>query len=359
MVVFRYLIREILITMAAVTAVLLLVIMGSRFIRYFADAAAGSLPVGLVGSLMLFHMPGFLQLILPLAFFLGIMLAYGQLYLNSEMTVLQACGFSPLKLLGISLWPGVFTGILVGLCSLWLTPLGLATNELTLQQQSAQADFSALSPGRFQDFGSGRTVYAEHLSENRSRLENVFISEGQDATDDSSHVVTRAESGYQVNDEQTGQRYLVLSNGHRYTVEPGGNAAERLDFATYAFRIESVASERDLDDVELQSTAQLLTRDDSDARAELQWRLSLALMIPVLTLLAMSLSRVDPRQGRFAKLLPAIMLHVVYLSLLLSAQEAMRDGVLATYIGVWPIHLVFLLFGLWLLRRTFGQRRGR
>jgi ATP-dependent RNA helicase RhlE len=39
---------------------------------------------------MLFHLPGFLELILPLAFFLGILLAYGQLYLNSEITVLVA-----------------------------------------------------------------------------------------------------------------------------------------------------------------------------------------------------------------------------------------------------------------------------
>ena len=42
MIIFRYLTREILLTMSAVAGVLLLVIMGSRFIRYFANAAEGA-----------------------------------------------------------------------------------------------------------------------------------------------------------------------------------------------------------------------------------------------------------------------------------------------------------------------------
>src|SRR5690625_5270530 len=105
MIIFRYLTREILITMAAVAGVLLLVIMGSRFIRYFANAAEGDIPATILGNLMLYHLPGFLELILPLAFFLGILLAYGQLYLNSEITVLVACGISPARLLQVSLLP--------------------------------------------------------------------------------------------------------------------------------------------------------------------------------------------------------------------------------------------------------------
>ena len=70
MIIFRYLTREILLTMAAVAGVLLLVIMGSRFIRYFSNAAEGEIPADILGTLMLLHLPGFLELILPLAFFL-------------------------------------------------------------------------------------------------------------------------------------------------------------------------------------------------------------------------------------------------------------------------------------------------
>ena len=119
--------------MSAVAGILLLVIMGSRFIRYFSDAAEGDFPVTILGSLMVFHLPGFMELILPLSFFLGILLAYGQLYMNSEITVMVACGMSPTRLFRVTLLPASVVAVLVGLCSLWLTPAGALQTEATLQ----------------------------------------------------------------------------------------------------------------------------------------------------------------------------------------------------------------------------------
>lgn len=352
MIVFRYLIREILATMSAVTGILLLVIMGNRFIRYFSDVAEGDFPASLLGSLMLFHLPSFLQLILPLAFFLGILLAYGQLYLNSEMTVLTACGVSPRRILGASCWPALLVAAIVGLCSLWLTPAGLNHNEQMLTEQQQRADFSALTPGRFQKLGE-RTIYAERVEQRSSQMENVFIAE-QERNDQGQRVevMTHGESGYQVTDEDTGSRYLVLSNGTRESVTPGSRVAERLAFDTYAVRLENGTAQMNVDDVELQSTRALLGSDSDDARAALQWRLSLALMVPILTMIALPLSRANPRQGRFAKMMPAIMLYVAYMSLLLAAQDAVSSGSLPSVIGLWPVHGVFALVGLWLLRKN-------
>ncbi|SOC53476.1 lipopolysaccharide export system permease protein [Chromohalobacter canadensis] len=357
LIVFRYLTREILATMAAVAGVLLLVIMGSRFIRYFGDAAQGDIPANILGTLMLFHLPGFMELVLPLSFFLGILLAFGQLYLNSEITVLVACGISPNRLLRVTLWPAVLVAILVAVCSLWLTPSGARHNEMVLEEQKSRLDFSVLQPGRFQEFGSGRTAYTESLDDDRSRMENVFISERQSRSNDTPEtVVTRAEGGYQTVDEDTGSRFLVLTDGERYSVEPGNRVAERLQFDTYAVRLSQASERVDLDAAELTSTPQLIERGDNEAWANLQWRISMPLMVPILTLLALPLSRVNPRQGRFAKLMPAIFLHISYLSLLLAAQDAISRGSLAPSIGMWPIHLGYLLLGIWMTRRD--QRRG-
>ncbi|MCH4564811.1 LPS export ABC transporter permease LptF [Halomonas sp. EGI 63088] len=357
MIIFRYLTREILLTMAAVAGVLLLVIMGSRFIRYFTNAAEGEIPVSILGTLMLFHLPGFLELILPLAFFLGILLAYGQLYLNSEITVLVACGTSPNRLLQVSLVPATLVAVLVGLCSLWLTPAGALHNAVMLEEQRSQLDFTALAPGRFQDFGGGRTAYTEGFDDGQARMENVFISERQrrrDGTPES--TVTRAASGYQTVDPDTGSRFLVLADGERYSVEPGRHQAERLEFDTYAVRLSQADDMRELDVPEYASTAALLADDSLRARAQLQWRLGLPPMVFILTLLAMPLSRVNPRQGRFAKLLPAIFLHVAYLSLLLAALDAIGRGALPAAVGMWPIHGAFLALGL--VMTAHAQRKG-
>ncbi|WP_110666493.1 LPS export ABC transporter permease LptF [Salinicola halophilus] len=357
MIVFRYLTREILLTMSAVAGILLMVIMGSRFIRYFTDAAQGELPLGALGTLMLFHMPSFLELVLPLSFFLAILLAYGQLYLNSEITVLVACGMSPNRLLRVTLLPAAMIAALVGACSLWATPYGAAHNERLIDEQESQLDFSLLSPGRFQDFGNWRTAYTERLSEDNSRMEGVFISERETRPDGTeAQVLTRAETGYQTVDAETGSRFLVLSNGSRYSVDPGSAAGQRLEFGSYAVRLSVDETQERNDDRELMSTPALIADGGEEAMAQLQWRLSMPLMIPILTLLALPLARVNPRQGRFAKLLPAIFLHVSYLSLLLAAQDAIARGSLPASIGMWPIHAVYALLGLILTRRD--QKRG-
>ncbi|MBR9770293.1 MULTISPECIES: LPS export ABC transporter permease LptF [unclassified Halomonas] len=357
MIIFRYLTREILLTMSAVAGVLLLVIMGSRFIRYFANAAEGEIPANILGSLMLYHMPGFLELILPLAFFLGILLAYGQLYLNSEITVLVACGTSPNRLLTVSLVPAALVALLVGIFSLWLTPAGALHNELVLEEQRSKLDFSALAPGRFQEFGSGRIAYASDVSEDGERMQEVFISERQKRSDGSPEsVVTRATQGYQSVDPDTGSRYLVLEDGERYSAEAGRADAERLEFGTYAVRLARAVEAVETDSAEFATTTTLLNDASPEARAQLQWRLGAPLMVFVLTLLAQPLSRVNPRQGRFAKLLPAIFLYVAYLSLLLAAMDAIGSGSLPAVIGMWPIHAGFLILGLGLAFNA--QRKG-
>ncbi len=357
LIIFRYLTREILITMSAVAGVLLLVIMGSRFIRYFTTAAEGDIPASILGTLMLFHLPGFLELILPLAFFLAILLAYGQLYLNSEITVLVACGISPNRLLQVTMLPTVLITILVGLCSLWLSPSGARYNEILIEEQQSRLDFSVLAPGRFQDFGDGRTAYIEDLNSDRTRMQGVLISERQQRDDGTPEtVVTRANSGYQTVDDDTGSRFLVLANGERYSVEPGRTQAERLEFDTYAVRLSRATEMNDLEDVEYLTTPQLVAVDTLEAWAQLQWRISLPLTVPILALLALPLAKVNPRQGRFAKLLPAIFLHISYLSLLLAALDAIGRGILPAIVGMWPIHLGYFLLGLWLTRRS--QLRG-
>jgi len=357
LIVFRYLTREILTTMAAVAGVLLLVIMGNRFIRYFTDVAQGEFPPSLLGSLMLFHLPSFVQLILPLAFFLGIMLAYGQLYLNNEMTVLIACGTSPTRLLGTTFWPSALVALLVGVCSLWLTPAGLAHNERVLAEQASHADFGSLISGRFQEL-NGLTVYAESITRNNSLMRDVFIADmSRDGARDQP-TVTRSESGYQVNDDD-GNRYLTLSNGAHYAVEPGNASAERVIFDTYAMLLQQKSQEVEYDDTELLTTPALLASGTPEAMAAFQWRLSLVLMVPIITLIALPLSRANPRQGRFAKLLPAIFLYISYMSLLLAAQDAVGGGRLPVEVGVWPIHVGFGLIGVWLMRRggVLGGRR--
>ena len=215
-IVFRYLIRQVMVSMLAVSSVLLLVFMSGRFIKYLADAAEGELAADVLFSIMAYRFPGFLELILPLGLFIGILLAYGRMYLESEMTVLSACGVSDRQLLGKTLIGCTPVMLVVGAMSLYVSPWGMKQVEQIFNEQRQATEFEMLAPGRFQDFTSGgRVTYTESLSDDKRQLQGVFIAE-YDQNGEGITLIT-AETGSQLIDEETGSRFLVLEDGAEHT----------------------------------------------------------------------------------------------------------------------------------------------
>lgn len=367
MIVFRYLSREVLLTLSAVSAVLLVIIMSGRFIKYLAQAAQGVLDPSVLFLIMGFRLPGFLQLILPLGLFLGILLAYGRLYLESEMTVLSATGMSQQRLLAMTLAPAALVALLVAWLSLSLAPQGVAQVQQIISQQDALTEFDTLVPGRFQTLRDGsRVTYTEQLSDDRVNLSGVFISEkrfNQDKTKDRAPSVLVAEKGHQ-EVQADGNRYLVLENGYRYDGNPGQADYRAIKYDTYGVMLARPDVSNEVTDRDAIPTAQLFGNPELRSIAELQWRLSLPLLVFIVTLMAVPLSRVNPRQGRFLKLLPAILLYMAYLTLLISARGSLEKGKLSPVVGLWGVHAIFLVIGLGLLywepvRLKMKSRRGQ
>jgi len=352
LIVFRYLSRELLVTLSAVSAVLLVIIMSGRFIKYLAQAAQGLLDPSVLFLIMGFRLPGFLELILPLGLFLGILLAYGRLYLDSEMTVLSATGMSQRRLLVYSLAPAALVAALVGWLSLGLAPQGIAEVDRLLNQQDSLTEFDTLVPGRFQSLRNGtRVTYTRELSEDRTELAGVFISETNlsSATGEERGLsVLVAESGRQ-EVQPDGSRYLILSNGYRYDGNPGQANYRAIQYDTYGVLLPKPEVSIELSEREALPTSELFGSDDIRLQTELQWRLSLPLLVFVVTLLAVPLSKVNPRQGRFLKLLPAILLYMTYLALLIAARGAMDKGRIPVAVGLWAVHGLFLAIGLLML----------
>lgn len=351
MIVFRYLSREVLVTMSAVSAVLLVIIMSGRFIKYLAQAAQGMLDPGSLFMIMGVRMPGFLQLILPLGLFLGILLAYGRLYLDSEMTVLTATGMSQQRLLAYSMAPALLVALLVAWLSLSLAPQGIERMQMILNKQDAMTEFDTLAPGRFQSMRDGsRVTYTEQLSNDRAQLGGVFIADknpprnGKPGTDS----VLVASSGVQ-KIHPDGSRYLILSDGYRYDGVPGQADYRAIKYDTYGVLLPKPEVSSEIDDRDAIPTSQLLASKEPRMRSELQWRLSIPLLVFIVTLLAVPLSRVNPRQGRFLKLLPAVLLYMSYLALLIAARGMLDKGKIPLGLGLWWVHLIFLAIGLLLV----------
>ncbi|MBJ2217540.1 LPS export ABC transporter permease LptF [Pseudomonas sp. MF7453] len=366
MIVFRYLSREVLLTLSAVSAVLLVIIMSGRFVKFLAQAAAGALDPGSLFLIMGYRMPGMLQLILPLGLFLGILLAYGRLYLESEMTVLSATGMSQQRLLAMTMVPAAGVALVVAWLSMSLAPQGAMQFQLLLNKQDAMTEFDTLEPGRFQSLSDGsRVTYTETMTDDRSNLGGVFISQknlGQNQKDRGISILV-ADSGRQ-EIRPDGNRYLILENGYRYDGSPGLADYRAIKYDTYGVMLPKPEISGEVTDRDALPTASLFGSQELRSIAELQWRLSLPLLVFIVTLMAVPLSRVNPRQGRFLKLLPAILLYMAYLTILISARGSLEKGKLPPALGLWWVHGVFLMIGLGLLywepiRLKMKSRRGQ
>ena len=351
LIIYRYLSRQLFTSTITVAFVLSIILISGRFIKYLAEAASGKLLGDTLVMIMAFRLPGFLELILPLSLFLGILLAYGQLYLNEEMTVLQACGISQQRIIGFTLVPALSMALVVGSFSLYLSPLGNSKVESLFAEMKLRSEFETLSPGRFHGGGSGTddVIYVQNLSKDKTRMENIFIYQGEKVSQSKTGEVRRnkvvmvSKSGYRRLDKSTGEQYLELEKGNRYLGEPGFADYQVISFDKYTYKLQDASGEIKPHKVKSLSTLSLINSQSLIEKAELQWRLSLPLLVLIVSLLAVPLSKVTPRQGRFSKLLPSILLYLIYVVLLIAAQKSVGNGNMPAWLGLWLVHGVFFV----------------
>ena len=341
MIISRYLTKQILQVTTATTFILLAIVVLTRFLKYLAQASQGEIDPAVLALLISYRIPEFIQLILPLALLLSILLAYGRMYAENEMTVLSACGLSTRRLLGITLISSVLVSVTVGLFSFTLTPWGLVNTASLLEAQKELNEFDVMVPGLFQNISQGeRTTYTEEIIDDE--MQNVFMHESD------SGRVTVANTAIPSEDEE-GRRFVLFSDGSVSESEADNAGFLLTQYGEMGVRIPNREISIDVTvEEKAMATVALWQSDEPAHAAELQWRISLVLLIPVLTLMAVPLSRVSPRQGRFAKIVPAVFLYILYFGLLLVSRDMTASGDLPMFIGLWWVHGVFLLFG-WML----------
>ena len=144
----------------------------------------------------------------------------------------------------------------------------------------------------------------------------------------------------------------ILQNGRRYAGDAVSPAFEITEFERYQIQIREQEVEQRRRKLGSVPSSELLLLDSNEAVAEWHWRIAIPLSIPLLTLIAVPLSRVNPRQGKFGRLLPALLLYLGYYSLLIIARSALEDGKIPAQLGMWWLHGTALLLGIVLIMRS-------
>jgi lipopolysaccharide export system permease protein len=350
----RYVWRELAGAFLAATLVLLMVSFSGLFADLLSKIARGKVPASLLLSQVGLRSVDILPLLLPLALFLGVMLGLGRLYRDSEMAVLASVGLGIAELKRSILGLAVPVALIVGLTSLWLSPLAQRAATRMIEEANKSLLVVGLEPGRFVELpGHGSVIYLSDMSEDGSTFHRLFVATEKDGRLD---VVT-ARAGELFLESQGEERYLSLSDGFRVEGDPRQLDFRMMRFARNDIRVPD--SERaEVGRPESQrSLAVLLAADDAASKAELHWRLASPIAALLLVLLALPLARTPPRAARYGGLLIALLGYVVYLNLLGIGRALIADGSLPGWVGLWWVHAGVAAVALWLLRRQSRANR--
>jgi len=361
-IVFRYLLKEVIKTQLAVFIVLMTIFISNQFVRVLDDASEGGIPGQMIMVFIGLKVPDLAGMILPLSFFLGILLAYGRVYADNEMSILHACGVSEWYVVRITLVLGIITALITGLFTLYLSPLAAEYESQIKEKLAADSDLSTLIAGRFQATGNKKAVVFIHdKNRENNTLEKVFVAQLPDEDEKHQSIINSslvyAEKG-EVIEEASGSQRLILSNGTRYQNDAKNKEFRQVAFGKYYIQIQDKKVEYKRRKLKAIPTTQLLEEDLVESKAEIHWRMAFPLACIILTFVAVPLSVVNPRQGKFAKMFPALLLFLSYFLLLTAVKRGIESEVVLTNVGLWPVHFIALTLGCMLLikNRSFGLK---
>ncbi len=347
----RYVLREVVQTWLAVTGVLVAILVSNQLSRVLGQAADNQYGRHVVFDLIALGAVMNLSVIVPVGLLLAVVLTLGRLYHDSEMAALQACGFAPARLIAPLF---AFAAVIaVGLAWLSFVQVPRADSEVQSLRQSAikEAQFGQLDAGRFRSFSGGDAVFYAERVDADGVLHNVFVRRESGARIE----VALADTATYSKAAPNGMHFVTLFNGRRYEGTPGSSEFRVIEFREHGIPIATPADVIGPEDPDTKPTRELWGTGEASDIAQLQSRASSPLMALVLTLVAVPLSRLRPRQGRYARVGFAIVVYFVYSNLLSAAKVWVERGELPPAIGVWWVHLAVLGLGLYLVFRESNR----
>ena len=338
----RYILREVAAAWLVVTAVLLVILLANQVVGVLERAAANQYPQNLVLELIGLGALQYLWVLLPVGLLLGVMLAFGRLYHDSEMAAALACGTGPATVyLPVALLAALLTAAL-GWLTLVLAPEA-TVRALNLRNEALRAgQLAPIAAGKFRSFGGGTAVvYAQDVAADGT-LGNVFVERNNGP-------VVEVALARKARREVTADgltHILTLYDGERFEGVPGSAAFRMLRFAEHVVPVPVPQTGEAVTALEARPTGELFGSHALPEQAELQWRIAMPLTCMVLGLLAVPLSRLKPRQGRYARVWIAVVIYFLYLNLVSAGKVWIGRGTVPVVLGLWWTHAVVVLLGL-------------
>jgi len=314
----------------SVLLIFFLLVVGSRIVGYFEQAAEGNIDPGIILSVIALRFPDFITLLIPLSFFLGLLITIGRLNSEGEIHGYFSAGLSKFNLIKFLL-PQAFIYFFITLVlSLYIAPYTKNLSKELLVIDSFEEQIDAIQSDEIVSLDDGGFLYVQTVDE--GLIEGVKFFQ---VDEDNSFIVISDELLTQEKDKTI---ELNLKNGSFY----GGLFSESSkiisNFNNFNFEIDKNMSQSN----EL-SLTKLFDYSSASDQATFQWNISIPITILILLLYGIYISSSKPREGKFSFMLPGMLIYVSYLSLLILSREFISDNPSSIF-NLWFIHGLFVLF---------------
>jgi lipopolysaccharide export system permease protein len=322
-----------------VLLVFFLLVVGSRIVGYFEQAAEGNIDPGIILSVIALRFPDFITLLIPLSFFLGLLITIGRLNSEGEIHGYFSAGLSKFNLIKFLL-PQAFIYFFITLVlSLYIAPYSKNLSKELLVIDSFEEQIDAIQSDEIVSLDEGGFLYVQTADEGLLKGVKLF-----QVDEDNSFIVISDEL---LTTEKDKTIELNLKNGSFY----GGLFSETSkiisNFNNFNFEIDkNISQSNDL------SLTKLFDYSLASDQATFQWNISIPITILILLLYGIYISSSKPREGKFSFMLPGMLIYVSYLSLLILAREFISDNP-GSIFNLWFIHGLFVLF---LLLYTYREK---
>ena len=339
MILFRFINKEIFQTSFFVITVLLLIVTSGRLAKYLSQSSAGDLSSNIVFSVILYRIPDFLPLVIPLGFFIGIILTFGRLYSDNEMIIIKNSGFSKLNILKLISIPSFLVSILVAFLILFAAPASLNKVQMLLHQSNDDIPYHFIFPGKFQSYKDGKKIsYVGSHDKQKNILNDIFLV---DYDDSGRLVLIKANFAKLYQEDISTSKNLILFDGKIYR-----GIIDKLDYRITSFQeytslLDTSKTQEQIKlVVDSKPTISLLTSDSFTEVAALHWRLSFPLVVLVVSIFALGISKTNKRLGKFTKLLPAILIYIFYIICITAIRVSIENNTTSP-LSLWIGHFIF------------------
>jgi len=334
---------EVLLSTIGVLLIFFFLVVSSRFVGYFEQASEGLIDPSLVFKVVFLRFPDFITLLLPLSFFLGVIITVSRLYSDREIFGYLAGGLSENDLVKYLFPQAMFFFLITLSLSIFLAPYTKELSKEILSLDTIQEQFESVRQKELFSFNENDGfIHVENKENNILDEVIIFIQ-----NDDYSSLIIAENLVYE---DLSSKTNLDFKDGVLYQ----DIFNQKSSFVSYFGEL-SVPINNSKNTISGLSLSKLFDFSIKSSKSQTQWNLSIPLTIFVLLIYAVNFSKVEPRQGRFSVLVPSIFIYILYLSLLILARDSFDEGSIASQNYIWYVHLIFLLFAIFLLfRKNFN-----